>query len=326
MEPPGITRRGLLGTAAGAATAAVLGAPAIAAAGSQPGPRPNVTPSGRTREYWIAAVNTTWDLAPNGRDVVLDQPVPPESHRFPATIFRRFTPGWRRPWPNRRSGENAGIPGPTIRAQVGDEVLVHFKNLDNLNRFPHSMHFHAFQYGPGSDGAFIPFRSGKGAEVPVGGTFTYRLFAGRDSHGVWPYHDHSHHMHESIGAGMYGSIVIAEPGERPPDREFVVFFARHGGLDTINGKAFIGNTPTFRARVGDIVQWDVLTIGDDFHVFHVHGHRWLRGGAPVDSELLGPSSTLRVRWREDAPGTWYYHCHVESHMRNGMVGLYRVDR
>ena len=44
---------------------------------------------------------------------------------------------------------------------------------------------------------------------------------------------------------------------------------------TIDGRAFVGNTPVFRAKVGDVVQWDVLALGDDFHTFHVHGHRWL---------------------------------------------------
>ena len=33
-----------------------------------------------------------------------------------------------------------------------------------------------------------------------------------------------------------------------------------------------------------------------------------------------------MRWKEDAPGTWLYHCHVETHMMQGMIGLYRVDR
>ncbi|WP_425517080.1 multicopper oxidase domain-containing protein [Miltoncostaea marina] len=41
---------------------------------------------------------------------------------------------------------------------------------------------------------------------------------------------------------------------------------------------------------------------------------------------LGPSSTLRVRFREAEPGTWYYRCHVEWLMRNWMIGLYRVSR
>jgi manganese oxidase len=280
-----------------------------------------------TREYWISAENVVWDVAPNGRDPLMGRAVPREQRRFTAVVYRRYTPGFRRPWPNRAvSGDNDGIPGPTIRAQVGDTVVVHFRNRDLHHRLPHSMHFHAFRYAPASDGAFIPFRSGRGAAVPVGGRFTYRLRAVAGSHGVWPYHDHSPSVTRSIELGLYGAVVVTTPGERRPDREFVVVFARHLGLDTINGRAFIGNTPTFRARVGEVVQWDVLAIGDDFHVFHPHGHRWTRHGTPVDSELLGPSSTLRIRWREDAAGTWYYHCHVDAHQHNGMIGLYRVTR
>jgi FtsP/CotA-like multicopper oxidase with cupredoxin domain len=68
----------------------------------------------------------------------------------------------------------------------------------------------------------------------------------------------------------------------------------------------------------------VITLGDEFHTFHVHGHRWGRGGVPEDTRTIGPAESFRVRWREDAPGAWLYHCHVESHMMNGMIGLYRV--
>ena len=34
----------------------------------------------------------------------------------------------------------------------------------------------------------------------------------------------------------------------------------------------------------------------------------------------------QCREKTDAPGTWLYHCHVESHMMNGMIGIYRVTR
>jgi FtsP/CotA-like multicopper oxidase with cupredoxin domain len=277
------------------------------------------------REYWIAAVPMSWDVAPNGGDPVMGTRIPASERRFTALVYRRYTRGFRRPWPNTaESADNDGIPGPLIRAEVGDTVLVHFRNRDTHYRLPHSMHFHAFKYGPSSDGTYIPYRSGRGAAVPVGGHFTYRLKAVEDSYGVWPYHDHSPSMSQSIGLGLYGAISIRKPGDPVPDREFVVYLQHHMGLDTINGRAFIGNTPTFRARRGDLVQWDVIGLGDDFHVFHLHGHRWLRHGTPVDSELVGPSSSLQVRLREDAPGLWYYHCHVETHQDNGMIGLYRV--
>ena len=42
-----------------------------------------------------------------------------------------------------------------------------------------------------------------------------------------------------------------------------------------------------------------------------------------DTQTVGPAESFRVRWREEAPGTWLYHCHVEDHMMRGMIGIYR---
>ena len=272
------------------------------------------------RQYWIAAVPRTWNVVPNGHDALFHTPVDVLKTRVQAFTYERFSRGFDKRLPNR----TAGLVGPLIRAEVGDTVLVHFRNLDLDN--PHSMHFHAFHYRPSSDGAFLPGFSGRGANVQPGHDFTYRLHAGRDSVGVWPYHDHSPSMDASINGGEFGVLDIARRGERRPDRENVVFFGSMAGFNTIDGRAFVGNTPVFHARVGDLVQWDVLNLGDDFHTFHVHGHRWMADGHPRDTQTVGPAESFRIRWREHAPGTWFYHCHVESHMMNGMIGLYRVAR
>jgi FtsP/CotA-like multicopper oxidase with cupredoxin domain len=281
--------------------------------------------SGTTREYWIAAVPLTWNVVPNEHNAIEHEHFTAEKTTMRTIVYRAFTKDFAQPIPP--DPGNEGLQGPLIHATVGDTVLVHFRNLDPTGNHPHSMHFHAFEYAPGSDGAFIPGFSGPGANVKPGQEFTYRLKAGENSAGVWPYHDHSMSMSDSIAGGMYGAISIAPRGERPPDREFVVFLSTHLGFMTIDGRAFVGNTPVFHARVGDTVQWDVLTLGDDFHTFHVHGHRWLSdAGTPLDTRVLGPAESFRVRWVEDAPGTWLYHCHVESHMMNGMIGIYRVTK
>ena len=94
--------------------------------------------------------------------------------------------------------------------------------------------------------------------------------------------------------------------------------------DAVNGGAFVDNAPTFTARAGDRVRWRVATLGDDFHVFHVHGHRWRTADGWTDSQLLGPSTTLTIEYLEDNPGDWIYHCHVAMHMMHGMAGRYRV--
>jgi manganese oxidase len=104
-------------------------------------------------------------------------------------------------------------------------------------------------------------------------------------------------------------------------------FARMGDFQTIDGRAFVGNTPVLRSKVGDLVQFDVMAMGSEHHSFHVHGHRWLTpGGVTRDTQNVGPAESFRFRWRERDPGTWLYHCHVEEHMALGMIGTYQVAR
>jgi manganese oxidase len=110
--------------------------------------------------------------------------------------------------------------------------------------------------------------------------------------------------------------------ERRPDREFEVVFAPIRDFQTIDGRAFVGNTPVFSSVAGQTVQWSVMAMGSEHHTFHVHGHRWRApDGTPRDTQTIGPAETFAFRWREDHPGTWLYHCHVEAHVMAGMIGI-----
>jgi manganese oxidase len=283
---------------------------------------------GKTVEYWVAAVPLTWNIVPNGHDAIMGMHVATAQSVVRTVVYRRYTANWKKPLANAstESADGLVIPGPLIQARVGDTILVHFKNMDTLRHDPHSMHFHGVHYAPTSDGAYVPGFSGRDATVLPGRSYTYRLVAGDDSAGVWPYHDHSPSMEASIDGGMYGMLSILGRHEQAPDREFEVVLAPWGKFMTIDGRAFVGNTPVFHAKVGDLVQWDVMAMGSDFHTFHVHGHRWSVDGVSRDTQTVGPAESFRIRWREDAPGTWLYHCHVEDHMSHGMIGIYQVSR
>jgi len=272
-----------------------------------------------TRHAWVAAVPSTWNAVPNARDAIHGTTYTPAETTFPTVVYRRYSKGWRKPLGGTQ------LAGPLIRARVGDKLRIHFKNLDTLRDAPHSMHFHGVEYRPSSDGVWLPLHSGKGGRVMPGEDVVYALNARSGTAGVWPYHDHSVAMEGSIAGGMYGALSIAGRRERRADREYVVVFAAWHGFQTIDGRAFVGNTPVYEARVGETVQWDVIAMGDEFHTFHVHGHKWRTDGVtPEDTRGLGPAESFRVRWKEDAPGTWLYHCHVEAHMAQGMIGLYKV--
>lgn len=338
---PTISRRTLLGLGAAGAAVGMAGCgdgePAVAV------PR---TGARRLREYWIQADAFPHTLVPTGVDQLMGSTFRPEQCTYWALGYRAYSPGWEAPLPGDAGiGPNTGIPGPVIRAAVGDTVQVHFRNNDTHYGWPHTIHPHGFRYQPASDGTYVAARpDAPGGAIAPGQSYTYTWTAAPNSVGTWPYHDHAHSQGLTaagpvmeIGAelGLFGIVAITDASTPRVDREFVLLFhdlyqADIPGLsqdfDAFNGAAYLGNTPTFTARVGERVRWRCATLGKEFHVFHIHGHRWRNDvGRFVNSEVLGPSTTLTVEYTEDSAGDWLYHCHVTDHMSGGMVGWYRVS-
>jgi plastocyanin len=62
----------------------------------------------------------------------------------------------------------------------------------------------------------------------------------------------------------------------------------------LNGRTFVGNTPTIVARSGKRIRWYVfnLDLSSDWHNFHVHGQRWRVGDENVDTRSIGPAESF----------------------------------
>ena len=126
----------------------------------------------------------------------------------------------------------------------------------------------------------------------------------------------------------------------------------------INGRKYLGNTPTMVAGPETRMRFGVVGMGSDFHTFHIHGHRWIIPGphgsdpgtiqgspldTPVsqfeDTRTFGPANSFVFTIEEgngfmradpftpgdaQAPpspiGEWHMHCHVLMHMDLGMMG------
>ena len=289
---------------------------------------PTPQPGGVTREYWVQATSVMWNPIPSGHDSWMNMDVP--TARYRAYVYQLMTPGFASPL------APASIPGPTLEAEVGDVLKVHFRNADKNFFQAVTMHPHGVRYNPEYDGAYYGDFTRAGGFVAPGEEFTYTWEATPDSVGAWPYHDHGPNHVLNMARGLYGSIIIRPKGAKKPDREYFLhlssLFPSISGLDsmvhTINGRSFAGNTPVLRSKVGEQVAIHVFGMNSDFHTFHIHGHRWLDSGGKVtvDSPAVGPSETVSVRFREDNPGRWIYHCHVSEHQEAGMAGWYLVER
>lgn len=303
---------------------------------------------GKLREYWIQADSFFHNVMPSGVDGMMGTTYTPDQTSFWAVGFRAFTPGWKEPLPGDSDiGMNTGIPGPIFRGVVGDSFQVHFRNNDTHYNVPHSLSIHALHFTVESDGGWSwVLRDRPGTAVQVGQDYTYEWTAVSRSVGTWPYHDHSVPADPGRGTlvmeagaelGLFGMLIITDSNTPTVDNEITSIWHSfyQGDIPGISqdyhcfdGLAYLGNTITHQAKVGQRVRWRVLSLGNDFHTFHMHGHTWMYNGVFTDVVVIGPGSGLTIEYVEDNPGTWYYHCHVTEHVMGpgmgGMLGLYTV--
>jgi FtsP/CotA-like multicopper oxidase with cupredoxin domain len=97
---------------------------------------------------------------------------------------------------------NGTVPGPEIRVNVGDTLVVHYRNELPL---PSGIHVHGIELNNASDGSALTQDP-----VPPGGSFLYRFQVPRP--GQFWYHPH-HHPTNQVFRGLYGSLVVADPHE-----------------------------------------------------------------------------------------------------------------
>ncbi|MCW2966444.1 MAG: hypothetical protein JWM71_216 [Solirubrobacteraceae bacterium] len=305
------------------ALAASVPQPARAKARQLPLPAP--PPAGQRREYWIAAERVRWTIVPGKRDEMMDEPVKGKT-TFTAFAYRQYTANFAKPM------GPATIPGPTIEAQTGDQVVVNFRNGLG-GKVPVTMHPHGIQYAEAMDGSYKGKYTDPGGFVKPGATMQYVWDAIAGTEGAWLYHDHGPMDPLPVFKGLFGTLIIRKAGEKQPDVEFPTFFhdfipsatGLPRAFSCINGRAYAGSTPTRQAKVGQDVAFYAFGVDNNFHTFHIHGHRWTNAaGKVVDNETVGPADSLTARFTEANPGRWLYHCHVFAHLGQGMSGWYIV--
>ncbi|TGG85550.1 multicopper oxidase domain-containing protein [Streptomyces albus] len=235
----------------------------------------------------------------------------------------------------------ATIPGPLIELVEGDTLHIEFENTMDVAA---SLHPHGVDYDIANDGT----RMNKSHVEPGGKrTYTWRTHApGRrkdgtwrpGSAGYWHYHDHvvgTEHGTGGIRGGLYGPVVVRREGDilPDPDRQFTIVF---NDMTTNN----LAKGPDCKATVGDRIEIIMITHGEYYHTFHMHGHRWadnrtglLEGpedtSRVIDNKITGPADSFGfqvIAGEGVGAGAWMYHCHVQSHSDMGMAGLLLIAK
>ena len=203
--------------------------------------------SATTRVYWIAADEVDWDYAPSfpinrmsGEEFAADQRVFVDDEigrRYLKSVYREYTKGFGTLKQRGKQEQHLGILGPVIRANVGDKIVVHFRNN---TRFPASVHPHGVFYTKAHEGSSYNDGDSNTADgsVAPGGEYTYQwnvpLRAGPGENDpssiAWIYHSHVDEPADT-NSGLIGPIIITRTGQgrkdaspRDVDREFATLF------------------------------------------------------------------------------------------------------
>jgi FtsP/CotA-like multicopper oxidase with cupredoxin domain len=218
---------------------------------------------------------------------------------------------------------NGMVPGPQLRAQVGDRVRIVLRN--ELPE-PTTIHSHGLFVPPDMDG--VPVIS-QPAVMP-GETFVYEYTLRNAGSHMY----HSHFMAErQVPMGLLGAFVVTDPdADEPEVAQDIAMILNDGPLGfTINGKGFPATSPIV-ARQGDLIRIRYMNEGLQIHPMHLHGipqtviakDGWTLPQPHIeDTVLVAPGERVDVLVDASELGVWAFHCHVLTHAESpdGMFGM-----
>lgn len=244
---------------------------------------------------------------------------------------------------------NDHVPGPFIRARVGDTLEIHHTNSDTTG-MPHNVDFHAVT-GPGGGATVTTVTQGEERVA------WFKLL----HPGLFIYHCAAPPVMDHIANGMYG-LILVEPKRGLPkvDREFYVlqseFYTKEPqeGIDALefSHEEGVNEHPrfvVFNGRVGSLVGDNAITaktgervriyfgnagpnLISSFHVIgeifdHVYREADLISppGRSIQTTLVPAGGATVVEFDVEVPGDYTLVDHAIFRVEKGAVGFLKVE-
>jgi manganese oxidase len=301
--------------------------------------------AGVVRQYWIAADEVEWNYAPSGSNQVSGAPFGDDENVFVENVsyngifsgderigstykkvlYREYGPNWT-PKPTAARWQHLGTLGPVIQAEVGDTIVVHFRNNATVygpdgqaRKF--SIHPHGVFYLKNSEGA--PYNDGTsgadklddavgpGEETVYNWDVTSRAGPGPSDGAAafWMYHSHTDEVRDT-NSGLIGPMIVYAQGMSKPDGSGGIMArdidAEFSNLYTVfdeNQSWYIDENIAAYTGMTDEDEIDALKENDDFiesNLMHsINGYVY--GNMPLESITMHVND--RVRWYMLAMGT-----------------------
>uniref|UniRef100_A0A8C5DCQ1 ferroxidase n=1 Tax=Gouania willdenowi TaxID=441366 RepID=A0A8C5DCQ1_GOUWI len=247
--------------------------------------------------------------------------------RYKKAVFREYTDETFTVQKKRSktSKQHLGIIGPIIKAEVGEQIVITFKNKATR---PYSINAHGVK--------------------PVVHTFTsnlVRVCLISDPNCISYAYFSTVDFIRDLYSGLLGPLVICRRGTLTrswylgdnirkylevdpktfiPDEDFEESNLMHG----INGRLY-GNLHGLVMNQGQTVDWYLLGMGNevDMHTVHFHAETFTYKTDRIhraDVFDLFPGTFQTVEMVAGNPGTWLLHCHVTDHIHAGMETTFTI--
>ncbi|XP_068600136.1 ferroxidase HEPHL1-like [Brachionichthys hirsutus] len=330
-------------------------------------------------QYFISAEEIEWDYSPDRRwelekhgttseqspgSVFVERGANRIGSRYKKVVYREYADESFRVQKKRTPDQqHLGIIGPIIKAEVGEQIVITFKNKASR---PYSISAH----GVKASGAHVPVKPGSIIELTWDVPESSSPSNSDPNCISYAYYSKVHFI-KDLYSGLLGPLVICKPGtlrgegsdrkRADVEREFALLFMVHDenqswylddnirqylGVDPdtfspdedfeesnmmhgINGQLY-GNLHGLVMTQGQKVDWYLLGMGNevDMHTVHFHAETFTYKTDRVhraDVFDLFPGTFQTVEMVAGNPGTWFLHCHVTDHIHAGMETIFTIQ-
>uniref|UniRef100_A0AC11D7P1 Coagulation factor V n=1 Tax=Ovis aries TaxID=9940 RepID=A0AC11D7P1_SHEEP len=291
----------------------------------------------RLRQFYVAAQSIRWNYRPESTHLSSK----PFETSFKKIVYREYEAYFQKEKPQSRT---SGLLGPTLYAEVGDIMKVHFKNKAHK---PLSIHPQGIKYSKFSEGASysdhtLPMEKMDDAVAP-GQEYTYEWSISEDS---GPTHDdppcltHIYYSYvnlvEDFNSGLIGPLLICKKGaltedgiQKMFDKQHVLMFAvfdeskiwnqTSSLMYTVNGYVN-GTIPDITVCAHDHISWHLIGMSSGPELFSIHfnGQVLEQNRRKISAITLVSATSTTANMTVSPEGRWTIASLIPKHFQAGM--------
>ncbi|XP_059889700.1 coagulation factor V isoform X3 [Delphinus delphis] len=291
----------------------------------------------RLRQFYVAAQSISWNYRPESTYLSSNT----SATSFKKTVYREYEAYFQKEKPR---STTSGLLGPTLYAEVGDIMKVHFKNKADK---PLSIHPQGIKYSKFSEGASYPDHTfpveRMDDSVAPGQEYTYEWNISEDS---GPTHDdppcltYIYYSYENLvhdfNSGLIGPLLICKKGtltedgiQKMFDKQHVLMFAvfdeskswnqTSSLMYTVNGYVN-GTMPDITVCAHDHISWHLIGMSSGPELFSIHfnGHVLEQSHHKISAITLVSATSSTANMTMSLEGKWIISSLIPKHFQAGM--------